>query len=1123
MDIRIERQKALAQGFASSGEPRPPLWSKVTSAAVAISTALALSLSGAAFAADEKKKDEGPMSSATFAGMKLRSIGPAFMAGRISDIEIVPSDKATWYVGVGSGGVWKTTNAGTTWTPLFDKQSVYSIGELAIDPQNHNTVWVGTGENVGGRHLGFGDGIYVTHDGGKSWKNMGLKKSEHISEIIVHPNDSHTIWAAAQGPLWSKGGERGLFKSTDGGKTWENKLSAGEWTGVTDVVIDPRNPDRLYAATWQRHRTVAAYAAGGPETAIYKSEDGGETWNKLTNGLPKGNMGKIGLAVSPINPDVVYAAIELDRRKGAVYRSSDRGASWVKGADAVAGGTGPHYYQELYASPHKMDRIYLADVRMQVSDDGGKTFRRMKEEFKHSDNHALAFRDDDPDYLLVGSDGGIYESYDLEQSWRFIKNLPITQFYKVAVDDKEPFYQVYGGTQDNNSQGGPSRTDNIHGIRNSDWFVTLFGDGHQSAIEPGNPNIMYAEWQQGNLVRVDRTTGEIVYIKPFNGPDEPRERFNWDAPILVSAHDPKRVYFASQRVWRTDNRGDDWKAISGDITNNVDRMQLPLMGRKWSWDAGWDFLAMSEYSTITSLAESPKDEDILYAGTDDGLIQATTNGGESWTKIEVGSLPGVPETAFVNDIKADLYDAQTVYVALDNHKFGDYKPYLLKSTNGGRSWTSITGEGLGDKNLIWRVVQDHENKNLMFAGTEFGVFFTVDGGQKWVQLKGGVPTIPFRDLAIQRRENDLVGATFGRGFYILDDYSPLRKVSQKALESDAVLMTGRPALWYLEQRPMSFSKGGSQGHDLYRAENPPFGAVFTYYLKDGLKTLKDVRQEAEKPLIKDGKDTPFPGYEAIDKEVRQVKPEIWLTISDMDGKVISRVSGPTSKGMHRVAWNLTYPPLDAIGGREDPNDPLEGLLAAPGKYQVTLTKVEDGKSTKLAGPETFEVKQMRKGYLEGKSPEEVVAFWKKLAKFDGAVQAANATLTSLTKRLDHLKKAVDRSPTSPAELDARWHEIRAAMYAVEKEMRGPEAMRDVGDRVPTTVGARLQHVAIGTTLSTYGPTPLHLRNFEIARSQFKDLRNKIETMRTKTIPEFEKQLQDAGAPWTPGSALPPVE
>ena len=494
------------------------------------------------------------------------------MSGRIADIAIHPNNENTWYVAVGSGGVWKTENAGTTWTPVFDKQSSYSIGCVTVDPNNPHVVWVGTGENVGGRHMGYGDGIYKSEDGGLTWHNMGLEKSEHISEIIIHPNNSDVLWVAAQGPLWSSGDERGFYKSVDGGKNWKKTLGSSEWTGVTDIDIDPRNPDVLFAATWDRHRTVAAYMGGGPGSGIHKSTDGGETWKKLKNGLPTSNMAKIGIAISPIKPDVIYAAIELERRTGGVYKSTDSGMTWEKQSDAVAGATGPHYYQELYASPHHFDRIYLVDAWMQYSEDGGKTFKRQNPLHKHGDNHAIAFKASDPDYILVGTDGGVYESFDMEKNWRYMPNLPVTQYYKVAVDDAEPFYNIYGGTQDNSTQGGPSRTDNIQGIQNSDWRVVLNWDGHQPATEPGNPDIIYAERQEGNLSRIDMTTGEVIDIQPQPAADEPHERFNWDAPILVSQHAPTTIFFASYRVWKSENRGDSWTAISGDLTKNQNRI-----------------------------------------------------------------------------------------------------------------------------------------------------------------------------------------------------------------------------------------------------------------------------------------------------------------------------------------------------------------------------------------------------------------------------------------------------------------------------------------------------------------------------------------------------------------------
>ncbi len=1067
------------------------------------------------FSLNAQEGDTSPLSDKAFSGLKFRNIGPAFTSGRIADIAVHPEDENYWYVAVGSGGVWKTTNAGVTWSSIFDQQASYSIGCVTIDQRNPHTIWVGTGENVGGRHVGFGDGVYKSTDDGRTWKNMGLKESEHISKILVHPDNSDVIWVAAQGPLWSKGGERGLYKSTDGGATWKKVLGDDEWVGVTDIVIDPRDPSRLYAATWQRHRNVAAYMGTGPGSGIHRSTDGGETWEKLTTGLPNEDMGKIGLALSPQQPDVLYAAIELKRATGGIYKSTDRGASWKKQSDAVSGATGPHYYQELYASPHQFDLIYLMDNRAQVSYDGGKTFDRLMTRASgiHSDHHALVFRADDPDYLLMGSDGGVYESFDHAKTWRFMDNMPITQYYKVAVDDAEPFYFVYGGTQDNGSHGGPSRTDTEHGIRNADWFKTLGADGHQSATEPGNPNITYAETQQGGLHRVDRITGEQVFIQPQPEAGEPYERYNWDAPILVSPHSPSRLYFASYRVWRSDNRGDSWTAISGDLTRNEERLALPIMGEVQSWDAGWDFNAMSNYNTITSLAESPLQEGLIYAGTDDGILQVTEDAGANWRKIEVGTMPGVPATAFINDVKADLHDANTVYVALDNHKYGDFQPYLVKSTDRGRTWTSITAN-LPERTLVWRIVQDHVKPELLFAATEFGVHFSIDGGGQWTQLKGGVPPIPFRDLTIQRRENDLVGASFGRSFFILDDYSPLREVSEEVLAQEAKLFKPRRAWWY---QPRSIV--GSQGSSKYAADNPPFGAVFTYHLGEGLTTLTKERQKREKELAKAGEELTFAGWDALKEEIRQPKPQILLTVKDANGRVVRRIDGPTRKGFHRVAWDLQHAPVSGIDP-DRPNAGQGGFMAVPGEYSVTLSKMEDGQETVLAGPETFTVERLRsKGALDGASDQELIAYRDNLEQLWEDMSAASLVLGDALKRIGAMKTAAARSERDASGLMNRLYSLHNDLLDLQEQMNGSEVKSKIGERSDPTVWSRA-FVAYRGLQTTYGPTAMHEQNLNIAKSELSELRSSLKTITEQTIPQLESDLSEAGAPWIQGSVMP---
>ena len=1067
----------------------------------------------------EETEDEA-LSAGTFAGLEFRSIGPAFMSGRISDIEILPDDPSTWIVGVGSGGVWKTENAGTTWTPIFDDTGIYSIGTVTVDPSTPHTIWVGTGENTGSRHAGYGDGIYRSRDGGQTWENMGLEASEHISEIIIHPDDSNTIWVAAQGPLWSSGGERGLYKSTDGGETWTLKLSGDEWTGVTDLLIDPRNPDRLVAATWQRHRTVAAYMGAGPESGIHVSDDGGETWREVTTGLPSGNMGKIGLAISPQNPDVVYAAIETNRRQGGVYRSTDRGESWTMMSDTVSGGTGPHYYQELYAHPHHFDRIILVSNTTQFSDDGGATFYDINNDNKHVDDHAIGFHPTDPDYILVGSDGGLYETVDDQETWRFIDNLPITQFYDIAIDDAEPFYNVYGGTQDNNTQMGPSRTDSRHGIRNSDWVVSLFGDGHEPDVEPGNPDIAYSSWQQGNLVRFDRITGEITYIQPQPQPGEPAERFNWDAPIVVSSHQPTRLYHASQRVWRSDDRGNTWTALSGDLTRNQDRMLLPIMGRQWSWDAGWDLYAMSVYNTISALAESPVDENVIYAGTDDGLIQVTTDGGANWTETESGDLRGVPDEAYVNDFEPSRFDAGTVFMALDDHKSGDFTPYLLRSDDYGRSWEMITN-GLPEDEQVWRIVQDHENPNLLFVGTDFGVYFTIDGGENWVQLTSGMPPIPARDLLIHEREDDLVVGTFGRSIYVLDDISPLRSVTEEMLEGEAQLFPVRRAWWYMPQHELNFGPRGYQGHGYYQAENPPFGAVITYYLPEALKTSEQVRQEAEAPLVEAGEDTPFPGFDVIEAERREAPPRMWLVIRDGNGNVVRRLPGPITAGFHRVAWDLTYPSASAVTQPDTPESNTSGYLVAPGEYSVELVRQHEGETVTIGEAQTILVERLTEGALPGSPDDEVVAFWERLSALQGQLSAANASISLTRTRLERLRSALNRSRTAPGALDDQHEALRQELFEIEEALGGNQTTMGMYGAEPETVGSRVSFAVLGTAYATYGPSPAHEQQLAAAETEFSALLERLTTLTETSIPELEAALADAGAPWTPGRLLPP--
>ena len=1056
---------------------------------------------GIGFSLEALAQESSTLSKTNLSGIQLRNVGPAFTSGRIADIALHPDNADIWYVATGSSGVWKTKNAGTTWKSIFDSEKSYSIGCITLDPNDSDVIWVGTGENVGGRHVAYGDGIYKSSDGGNTWKNMGLKESEHISKIIVHPDDSNVILVAAQGPLWSKGGERGLYKSVDGGSTWTKTLGDDEWVGVTDLIMDPNNSNILYAATWQRHRNVANSMGGGPGSGIYKSIDGGDTWTKSQNGIPGGALGKIGIAMSYTNSDNIYAAVELPLKKGAVYMSSNGARTWRKMSDTVSGGTGPHYYQELYTTPHAEGKLYLMDVRVQVSENHGKTFERMKERYKHSDNHSINFDPDKPDYILMGTDGGIFESHDGAESWRFIENLPLTQYYKVAVDDALPFYNIFGGTQDNGSHGGPSRTANRHGIRNADWFKTLFADGHQSAVEPGNPNIVYAETQQGGLYRIDLVTGEPVSIQPQSGPNEKYERYNWDAPIVISPHDPATLYFASYRVWKSPDRGDSWEAISGDLTRDQERFELPIMGRVQSADNNWDLTAMSVYNTITSLAVSPLQPGLVYAGTDDGIIQISEDDGGNWTKIEVGSIPGIPATAFVNNLYADLHDENVVYAALDNHKFGDLEPYLIKSSDKGRTWTSIVNN-LPGRTLIWRIVQDHVDPNLLFLATEFGIYFSNNGGTAWKKVKSSA-NIAFRDITIQKRENDVVAASFGRGFFVLDDYSPLRNMSDETLAKDAHIFDVKDA-------PLFYARdvhGGSQGSSHYEAKNPPFGAIFTYYVKEGGSDLKSARKKAEREAG-DG-DIPFPGWDALDEEMNEVKDKLELVVRDQSGNILNRVKAKNTAGVHRTAWNLRKVSKAMVRqGQSGSGGP--SFLVPPGEYTVTLTKTSNGIETELTNAVAFNVIPLQEPTLKGSSPDEIVAFQKEVEAAMLESAEFSAQLSDYSEELDAMELSLSRADKSSPELFKKISDAKVMLKKIQQSSSGFSSKSRVGERNPPSPQSRM-YAGVRGLSTMYGPTALHKQTMESGKTELASLKSQLAEL-TALLPELHSALRSLGAP-----------
>lgn len=1066
--------------------------------------------------ATSSKESGSKYDASTFSGLELRNIGPGLVSGRVSDLAVDPRDHRVWYVAVASGGLWKSVNAGTTFEPIFDGEESYSIGCVTIDPNDSLVVWVGSGENNSQRSVAWGDGVYKSVDGGKTWKNMGLKTSEHIGKIVVDPRNSNVVYVAAQGPLWNPGGERGLYKSVDGGKTWKASLTISENTGVSDVVMDPSNPDVLYAAAYQRRRHVYTLINGGPESALYKSTDAGATWNKITAGLPKETIGRIGLAISPLAPKTVYAIVEAARKAGGVFRSTNAGASFEKMSSYVSGS--PQYYQEIFVDPNHADRIYSMDVYSRVSNDGGKTFTKIDERFKHVDSHAMWIDPNNSDHFLIGCDGGLYETFDGSKTWDFKENLPITQFYRISADDALPFYHVYGGTQDNFSLGGPHRTPTAHGITNADWYITLGGDGFRSIPDPKDSNVIYAQSQNGGINRFDKRTGEAMDIQPQPTGDLKPLRMNWDSAMIVSPHKNTRLYFGAQYLFRSEDRGDTWTPVSGDLTRNINRNTLPVMGRVWGIDAVAKNTSTSYYGNIVSLAESPLAEGLLYVGTDDGLIQVSEDGGAKWRKIE--KFPGVPELSYVSRLEASQHDANTVYAAFDNHKVGDFKPYVLKSTDRGLTWKSISSD-LPARGTAYAVVEDFVDPKLLFVGTEFGLFFTQNGGGNWIQLKGGIPTIAVRDLWIQKRRTDLVVGTFGRGILILDDYRPLRTMSPDLAKKEAAIFPTRDAELYIEQTPLGLAGKSFQGDSFFTAPNPPFGAVFTYYLKDDLKTRRKLRQEADSKLEKDGGNEPavYPTPEQIRAEQREIDPGVVLIVSDDEGNVIRRVSASATSGFHRVAWDLRYAapsPIELTAPEPNPfATPVQGPLVVPGTYTARLVKRVDGVETAIAEPQKFNVVPLYLSSMTEKDRQDVLAFQRRASRLQKAILgAANLTQEALD-RIPYLRRAVDETETSDPALVARINALENTLKDIDEAMNGDRVISAQVEPVPPALSDRISN-AINGLVTTQPPTNTHRQSLAIAERDFGPLLARLRQAIDGELAAIEKQLNAAGAPWTPG-------
>jgi photosystem II stability/assembly factor-like uncharacterized protein len=1042
-------------------------------------------------------------------GLRFRSIGPAVISGRISDLAVHPTDTKTWYVATASGGLWKTTNAGTSFSPIFDSEGSYSIGVVVVDPANPNVIWVGSGENNPQRSVAYGDGVYKSVDGGRTWRNVGLPESEHIAKILIDPRDSDVVYVASQGAVFSPGGDRGLYKTTDGGETWAKILDAGEWAGVTDVVMDPRNPDVLIAATWQRARRQWGLILGGPESGLHRSMDGGETWTKSQRGLPSSELGRIGLAMSPVNPDVVYAILEATNDRSGFYRSQNNGISWQRMSDRA---TSSNYYQEIFADPVNVDRVYVMDVRNWISDDGGRNFRPVGEQNKHVDSHALWIDPNDTDHLLIGCDGGLYESFDGGQTYDWFQNLPLAQFYRLEVDSVRPFYRVFGGTQDNSTMGGPSRTSTRRGADNGDWFLTQGGDGFYSRVDPSDPNIVYSESQYAGLTRFNLATGERVSITPFPEPGAPALRWHWDAPLIISPHSTSRLYFAAQQVFRSDDRGDSWTPVSDDLTAQIDRNRLQLMGRVWSVDAMGKNRSTSTWNSIVTMAESPLQEGLLWVGTDDGLIQVTEDGGQTWRRIE--SVRGVPDTTFISRVTPSFHDANTVYVSFDNHKAGDYTPYIAKSTDLGRSWTLIAGN-LPERGTVYVVLEDYRDPDLLFAGTEFGAFFSHDGGDTWTQLKSGLPTIQVRDMALQTQHDDLVLATFGRGFYILDDLETLRRLTPAVLESDVTLLpVDRTPLFVL-----SSPDPGWQGERFWTADNPPMGARIFYHLKEPIRTRRATRQRAEREAAQRGEDVFYPPWDSLRVEDREEDPTMILTVTDPEGRIVRRLTGPVSAGLHRVTWDLRYPPATPIRSTDGSGGGFfgggGGPYVVPGTYTVSLAKSADRVVTAVGEPQAFNVYPLH-GDATPRSPA-VLAFQQQTASLQRAMLGAGAAASEAMTRIELLERALRETTGDVAQMSDDLRALKDALQAMQWDLSGDPTMRRRNEPSPPSLQQRLGRITGGAwSRSLQDVTGTQRRQYEILAEEFGGMLENLRRLIEVDLIGIENAAEAAGAPWTSG-------
>ncbi len=949
------------------------------------------------------------ITSSMFGAVEARHIGPAIMSGRISAIEVIDKKIDTArnapyqriiYVGAASGGVWKSKDNGTTFKPIFDKagdsKASQSIGAIAIDRSTPDSViWVGTGECNTRNSVSIGTGLYKSTDGGENWKLAGLEKSERIAKIAIHPKNPNVVFVAVPGALWSDSDERGLYRTSDGGKTWERIIASDASTGCADIAIDPQDPNVMYASMWTLRRKGWSFASGGPKSSVLKTTDGGKTWKKLTNGLPEGDVGRTCFAIAPTTSATIYAVVEA--KKSALFRSDDKGEHWKPLSDAVAIGLRPFYFSTLVVDPTDENRVYRPNFQLSVSSDGGKTFGQIGG-VTHSDHHALWIDPQNPMYLLLGTDGGVYRSLDRGRTWAMLRSLPVSQFYHVGYDMEVP-YNVFGGLQDNGSWMAPSRTNGS--IANSAWKSVGFGDGFCVLRDRTDKNILYFEYQGGEMFKHFLTTGEIKSIKPQPRDGDPKYRFNWNTPLIASPKNPKTLYAGSQFLFRSMDKGESWEKISPDLTTN----DTTKLKQEESGGLSLDISAAENHCTIYAVAESPLDEKVIWAGTDDGNLQLTLDGGKKWTNV-VGNIAGLPKNAWVSCVEPSRYDKGTVYVTFDLHTFGDMQPYVYKTTDLGKTWKRFTAPDI--KGYAHVVREDIVNKNLLFVGTEMGLFLSLDGGEQWAQFTGNLPNVAIRDIAIHPREHDVILATHGRGVIIIDDITPIRALTAEVLQSELTILPSRPAQINWGNSFQEFA-----GNDEFTGDSPSENAAITYYMKDRMMT-GDVKVE----------------------------------VLDAKGEVISAIPGGKRRGINRIFWATRMKPPKVAASENAAFGAAVGPIMPEGKYAIRITKSDkpfagvltlagDPKSPYTAGERLSQQKTVMSLYtMQGRLAYVSAAMTglrdglkERAAKVDSTDKLKSAMLTAANK-LDSLYKTTAKERGYyVAEKDDKLREHLSNLYA----------------------------------------------------------------------------------------------